>query len=269
MTQTSSSLAGRVALVSGGSKGIGLAIVQALLQDGASVVLTARGIDGLTHAVEEVALPGSKILAISADATRQDEVDHVVNRVVEAFGKLDILVNNVGGAGTFAGFGELTDDDWRMAYDLNVMSLVHFVRAAEPHLRLSNYGRVINISSIAGVQPGSFNPHYTVCKAATINLSKYLASYFVKDGVLVNVICPGPVHSDSWQENVDRLAGIRGISVEEAWQQVEREESAKVPLGRIGEGKDIASLVAFLASERASWITGSCFHVNGGKLQTI
>jgi len=267
--QIPSALNGRVALVSGGSKGIGRAIVQALLQDGARVVLTARGKDGLARTAAALTPYGPNVLAISADATRQEDIDRVVRQVIETFGRLDILVNNVGGAGKFAGFGELSDDDWRQAYDLNVLSLVHFVRAAEPYLRKSNCGRIINISSIAGIQPGSFNPHYTVCKAATINLSKYLAGYFVNDKVLVNVVCPGPVHSESWQENVTRLAGVRGISAEAAWQQIEAEESAKIPLGRIGEGEDVAGLVSFLASDRASWITGSSFHVNGGKLQAI
>jgi NAD(P)-dependent dehydrogenase (short-subunit alcohol dehydrogenase family) len=214
-------------------------------------------------------LSGLEILTVAADATDQEAVNSAVNRVIETYGGLDILVNNVGGAGKFGGFPDLSDADWRSAFDLNVLSVVHFVRAAEPYLRKAANGRIINISSIAGAQPGAFNPHYTVTKAATINLSKHLANYFVKAGVLVNVVCPGPVHSDSWDDNVRRLASERGIALEEAWQQVEREESSKIPLGRVGEGEDVAGLVAFLASDKASWITGSCFHVNGGKLSTI
>ncbi len=260
-------LEGRVALVTGGSKGIGRAIVQTLAEGGAQVAITARGAEALKKTAAE--LSGSKILTIPADATDQKEVGLVIARVIDVFGQLDILVNNVGGASKFAGFKDLTDADWRHAFDLNVLSLVHFSRAAEPHLRASKAGRIINISSIVGVQPGTFCPHYAVTKAATINLSKFLSNYFVDDGVLVNVVCPGPVHSEAWNENVSRLAGERGISMEEAWQQVEHEEQAKIPIGRVGEGEDIAGLVAFLASERANWITGSCFHANGGKLRTI
>jgi len=260
-------LSGRVALVTGGSKGIGRAIVQALAEDGARVAATARGAEALQAMKQE--LPELKILTVAADATDQEAVNSVVTRVIETYGRLDILVNNVGGAGKFGGFPDLVDADWRSAFDLNVLSVVHFVRAAEPYLRKSAHGRIVNISSIAGVQPGAFNPHYTVTKAATINLGKYLANYFVKAGVLVNVVCPGPVHSGSWDDNVRRLASVRGIPMEDAWQQVEREESAKIPLGRVGEGGDVAGLVAFLASDKASWITGSCFHVNGGKLSTI
>lgn len=260
-------LTGKVALVTGGSKGIGRAIAQALAEEGARVAVTARGAEALQKTAEE--LSHLNILTVAADATDQEAVSAAVKQVIDTYGALDILINNVGGAGVFGGFADLADLDWQNAFDLNVLSIVHFVRACEAPLRKSKHGRIINISSIAGVQPGMFNPHYTITKAATINLSKFLANYFVKDGVLVNTVCPGPVHSDSWEDNVRRLALERRIPMEEAWQQVEREESLKVPLGRIGEGEDIAGLVTFLASDKASWITGSCFHVNGGKLGSI
>jgi 3-oxoacyl-[acyl-carrier protein] reductase len=261
------SLRGRVALVTGGSKGIGRAIVQALAEEGARVAVTARGLAALQQTTQE--LNDHEILACTADATDQAAVDAAVQRVIEVYGKLDILVNNVGGAIKFGGFADLSDRDWQRAFDLNVLSIVHFVRASTPYLRQSSCGRIINISSISGIQPGTFNPHYTVTKAAAINLGKSLANYFVKDKVLVNTVCPGPVHSESWDDNVRRLALERRIPVEEAWHQVEREESLKIPLGRVGEGEDIAGLVAFLASDKAGWITGSCFHANGGKLSTM
>lgn len=260
-------LNGRVALVTGGSKGIGRAIARALAEEGARVAVTARGAQALQDTARE--LSEWNVLAVAADATDPTAVDAAVARVVDLHGGLDILVNNVGGAGRFGGFRDLGDADWRSAFDLNVLSMVRFVRAAEPHLRRSKCGRVINISSISGVQPGSFNPHYTATKAATINLSRHLADYFAKDRVLVNVVCPGPVHSESWDENVRRLAIERDIPFESAWQQVEREEAAKIPLGRVGDGEDIAGFVAFLASDKSGWATGSCFHVNGGKLRAI
>ena len=263
MSQT---LTGRVALVTGGSKGIGKAIVQSLAGEGAQVAATARGAQAL-EAVRESCGPG--ILTIQADATDQEAVNAAVARVIDTFGELDILVNNVGGATRFGSFSDLTGQDWQKTFDLNVLSMVHFVKASEQYLRRSDNGRIINISSISGVQPGSFNPHYTATKAATINLGKSLATYFVKDRVLVNTVCPGPVHSESWDDNVRRLALERGVPEEEAWRQVEREESLKIPLGRVGEGEDVSGLVAFLASDKAAWITGSCFHVNGGKLSTI
>ncbi len=263
----SPALIGRSALVTGGSKGIGRAIARALAEEGAWVAVTARGAEALEKTAKE--LTARSVLAIAADATDRDAIDSAVQRVVEVHGGLDILVNNVGGAGRFGGFRDMGDADWQAAFDLNVLSMVRFVRAAEPHLRRSRFGRIINISSISGVQPGAFNPHYTATKAATINLTKYLADYFAGDHVLVNVVCPGPVHSDSWDENVRRVATERNLSFEAAWRQVEREEAAKVPLGRVGDGEDVAGFVAFLASDKAGWTTGSCFHVNGGKLKAV
>jgi NAD(P)-dependent dehydrogenase (short-subunit alcohol dehydrogenase family) len=119
------------------------------------------------------------------------------------------------------------------------------------------------------VQPGSFNPHYAITKAATLNLSKFLANYFVNDKVLVNSVCPGSIHSESWNANVSRVAAQDKLSYEAAWFATETEEQKKIPLGRVGEGIDVASLVAFLASDKAGYITGSCFHVNGGKLRSL
>lgn len=262
-------LTGRVALITGGSKGIGRAIALSLCEEGASVAITARNLTDLEKSARMMVDSGFDVLAIPADATDQCAVDSAIQRIIDCYGRLDILVNNVGGVSKFGGFADLHDDDWRNAFEVNVMSMVHFVRASEAYLRDSPYGRIINISSISAVQPGTFNPHYTITKAATLNLSKFLANYFVKDGVLVNTICPGPVHSASWDSNVNRLSLERNLSYETVWEQVEKEESIKVPIGRIGEGEDISGLVAFLASDKASWITGSCFHINGGKLASV
>lgn len=262
-------LKGRVAIVSGGSKGIGAAIAKSLADEGVRVVICARGEKSLTAVREEIMRSGGRVVAISADCTDPDAVRSVVDRTVEEFHGIDILVNNIGGAEVFADFLELCDDDWLNAFNLNVMSVVYFVRYALPWLRQSTLSRIINISSISGVQPGFYNPHYTITKAATINLSKYLANKFASDGILVNTVCPGPVHSHSWDKNVRRIADVQNLRLDKAKTQVDTEEAQKIPLGRIGEGGDVADLVTFLASERAGWVTGSCFHVNGGKLRSI
>jgi 3-oxoacyl-[acyl-carrier protein] reductase len=256
-------LVGKVALVTGGSKGIGRSIAHTLAEEGAKVVVTARGEASLQKVMNELSDYG--ILALSADATKEESVERIVKITVDTFGHLDILVNNVGGAGKFGGFSDLSNEDWEESFNLNVLSIVNFVRACEKYLRSSSSGRIINISSISASQPGSYNPHYTITKAASVNLGKYLANYFLNDKVLVNTVCAGPVHSDSWEANVRRLSSIRNQSFEDTWKLVEAEESMKIPLGRVGEGEDIASFVALLASERANWVTGSCFHINGGK----
>ncbi len=262
-------LKGRVAIVTGGSKGIGKAIAKSLASEGATVVICARGMDALIAAKKEIETSGGSALAIPVDAANPQSVNDLITAVIEKAGGIDILVNNVGGAGRFGGFFELTPEDWKMTFDLNVMTMVYFVRHAYPWLLKSVAPRIINISSISGLQPGSYNPHYTLTKAAVINLSKCLSNLFVKDNIMVNVVCPGPVHSDSWDDNVRRIAAIKNISVADAGIMVDSEESAKIPVGRVGEGYDIAGLVSFLASDKASWITGSCFHINGGKLHTI
>ncbi len=261
-------LAGRTALVTGGSKGIGAAIAKAMAAAGANVAVTARGEASLTSLVDEISSAGGQALSIRSDATDEKSVAQAIDAAVSHFGGLDILVNNVGGPTEFSGFWSLTDEDWLACYDVNVVSAVRFTRHAVPHLKQSKAPRIINMSSISAIEPGTFNPHYSVTKAALINLSKHLSNLLVKDGILVNCVCPGPVHSDSWEQNVERLARERGVSLEESRATVEKEESAKVPLGRIGEGGDVAGMVVFLASDEASWITGSCFKVDGGKLRS-
>jgi 3-oxoacyl-[acyl-carrier protein] reductase len=262
-------LKNRVAFVTGGSKGIGRAICLRLAEAGAAVIVAARGRGESRQVEEEIAAAGGSALALHLDVTNGISVAHGVETVLGRFGRLDILVNNAGGALTYGTFDEIKDDAWLAAFNLNVLGIVHSVRSALPSLKSSPCARIITISSISGTQPGFFNPHYSAMKAATINLSKTLSKIHAADGILVNTICPGPIHSDAWQRNVENLASVQNISVEEAWKLMEKIETAKIPLGRVGEGRDVAGLVAFLASDEAAWITGSCFHVNGGKLSTI
>jgi NAD(P)-dependent dehydrogenase (short-subunit alcohol dehydrogenase family) len=263
------SLSKRVALVTGGSKGIGKEIARSMIAAGAAVTITARDPVVLDSAANELRQPGGAVLGISADVTDEQQVVTVMQATVERFGGLDILICCAGGAVRYGGWADLTDEDWRASFELNVLGTVHYVRAAEEYLVSSPAPRIVVVSSISGMQPGRFNPHYTTAKAATINLSKYLADHYASSGILVNAVCPGPVHSDSWDRAVARSAHVQGIPFHDAWEQFEQDEVAKVPLRRIGEGADIASLVVFLASEHASWITGSCFHINGGKLRSM
>lgn len=262
-------LKGRTAIVTGGSKGIGKAIAKSLANEGVNVVICAQGMEALTAVQEEIKRDGGNVLTVRADVTDPEAVQNVVTTAVEYFGGLDILVNNAGGVNRFGGFLELTGTDWLDAFQLNVMGVVYFVQHALPSLRQSPTARIINISSISGVQPGFYNPHYTIVKAAVINLSKYLANHLAGDRILVNTVCAGPVHSHSWDRSVQHIANIRGIAFDKVRAQVEEEEARKIPLGRVGEGDDVAGLVTFLASDQAAWVTGSCFHVNGGKLCNI
>lgn len=260
---------GRVAIVTGGTKGIGQAIVKTLAREGVRVVTCARGVKAIEILKNEVAQEGSNLLTLAADMNKPEDIRRVIDKTVEYFGGVDILVNNVGGIKKMGHFKDLNDQDWIETFELNVMSVVRFVREVLPTLKQSRFARIINISSISGVQPGFYNPHYTTTKSAVINLSKYLANQLAAEKILVNVVCPGPVHSGSWDRSVEELARQRHLRVEEMARVFEDEERRKIPLGRVGEGEDVSGLVAFLASDHASWITGSCFHVNGGKLRSM
>lgn len=258
-------LAGRVALVTGGSRGIGREIAAALGNAGAAVAITGRSRESLASAVAELRASRIDVRGLPADACDAPEAVCVVETVFREFGSMDILVCNAGGAGKYGDLSDLSDDDWRSCYDVNVLGIVHYVRAAEAYLRKSLCPRVVIISSISALQPGAMNPHYTAAKAAAVNLSKYLANRFARDGVLVNAVCPGPVHSSSWDDTVRDRAARGGVSVAQAWREMEDEAAQQIPLGRVGEGADVSGLVVFLASRQASWITGGCFRVDGGK----
>lgn len=259
----------RVAIVTGGSKGIGRAIAISMANAGIKVLICARGLSRLLDVQKEIQESGGEAVIVSADVTDYKNVKQVVDTAVQQFQKIDILVNNVGGAIRFGEFFELEDKDWHNSFNLNIMPIVYFVRETTSWLLKSTAPRIINISSISGIEPGLYNPHYTITRAAVINLSKYLSNIFASKGILVNVVCPGPIYTDSWERIIQDIANRKNITFDEAKKMFDKEEAAKIPLGRLGLGNDVAGLVTFLASEQANWITGSCFHVNGGKLRSM
>lgn len=259
------SIQGKIAVITGGSRGIGKSIAKSLALEGVVVCVVARNQEDIRSTCVEIEAGGGKALGISCDVTKFVEVENVVQKIINKFGAIDFLINNAGGVNKFGSFQECSEEDWISAFQLNVMSCVNLVRACEQALLRSTQARIITISSIVGLQPGMYNPHYSAVKAATINLSKHFANIYADRGVLCNSICVGPVHSDSWTKNVISLSKKKGVSFEEAFNELELNEKIKIPLGRVGEGRDISSMVAFLLSENASWITGTCVHVSGGK----
>jgi 3-oxoacyl-[acyl-carrier protein] reductase len=260
-----SALQGKVALVTGASMGIGNAIAEALAQEGAHVLCSARNADRLEDLVRKLAGRGLRATAVVMDVRSEVSVRRELDALASRFSALDVLVNNAGGAPRFGGFAELGDADWLDAYELNVMGPVRVIRSALPLLQKSPAPRIINLSSVSGLQPGSYNPHYAAAKSALINVGKHLADLLARHRILVTTVCPGPVHSDAWDRNVERVARARGIDIEAARAAVEREEAAKVPLGRVGDAQEVAALVAFLAGGGASYMTGTCIVVDGGK----
>jgi 3-oxoacyl-[acyl-carrier protein] reductase len=241
----------KACLVTGSTGGIGLETAKLLVAEGARVATSGRS-----------AAPGvGEALHVRADLSEPEAPDRVVEEAAGALGGLDLLVNNVGFA-IHARFEEVSDAEWDAMWNLNVMAYVRTIRAALPHLRASR-GAIVNVSSTAGKRPSSGMPHYSVTKAAVLSLSRLVADLYAGDGIRCNAVTPGPTATDAW-------LGEGGL----ADQQGEREEVlAKVgagrPLGRLAEPEEIAAVIAFLASERASYVTGAAWSADGGTVPII
>ena len=244
-------LNGKACLVTGSTRGIGLETARLLVAEGARVVTCGRR--GAPAIGEE--------LHVSADLAEPAAPAAVVAQAVEALGALDVLVNNVGGS-VHASFSDVTDDEWEELWQLNVMSYVRAIRAALPHLR-ERRGAIVNVSSTAGKRPSTGLPHYSVTKAAVLSLSRLVADVYAADGIRCNAVAPGPTATDTWLAE----GGL-------ADQQGDRDEVlAKVgagrPLGRLAEPEEIAAVICFLASDRASYVTGAAWSADGGTVPII
>ena len=245
-------LRGTVCLVTGSTGGIGLEVARLLVAEGARVTTCGRsGPPGIGESLHVV-----------ADLSESAAPETVVHAVVEAFGGLGVLVNNVGYA-VQARFEEVPDEDWDSMWQLNVMSYVRAIRAALPHLRTSR-GSVVNVSSTAGKRPSVGMPHYSVSKAAVLSLSRLVADAYAEDGVRCNAVTPGPTATEAWLGE-GGLADQQGGGRDEVLAKV----GAGRPLGRLAEPEEIAAVIAFLASERASYVTGAAWSVDGGTVPII
>src|SRR5213078_2832438 len=253
-------LVGRVALVTGASKGIGRAIALELAEAGADLVVNARGSAALDTVAAEVRGRGRAGEAVPADVATEAGAPLVVERAIARFGRVDVLVNNAG-KGSPKRLLDLTEEDWHASFELNFMSAVRLSLACVPLMRARGGGRIVNISSRVGRQPDPYFAPYAAAKAALINFTKSLANAFSKDGVLANCVVPGLVRTEAAAR---KSAEATGKTVEEVFAETLR--ARPIPAGRMGEPADVAGLVVFLASPRASWITGGTFSVDGGIL---
>lgn len=262
-------LKGRRALVSGATRGIGKAIAMNLAGHGVFLVICGRSFDKLEKTVEEIwAETGNRPSLIQANVCEDGAIESMF-QLSSLSGGLDILINNVGGPMKTGNLFELDNQDWLDVFNLNLMTAVRFSKTAIPLLRKSRHPRIINISSLVAHQPGKYNPHYGVAKAGLEYFTKYLATELAKDGILVNAIAPDTLKGGGWVDNVQKKADMMQISFGEAEVLMERECSAKVPLGHIGQLEDIAELVTFLVSDKAKHITGSVFDVDGGRRASV
>ncbi|HSK14985.1 MAG TPA: SDR family oxidoreductase [Gaiellaceae bacterium] len=256
-------LADRVCVVTGSTAGIGLETARLLAAEGAQVVVSGR------HAerVEAVRAEIGAALGVAGDLAEPGAPGELVRRAEGAFGRVDCLVNNVGLA-VQVGFDELTDDDWESMWQLNVMSYVRAIQAVLPGMLERRFGRIVNVSSTAGKRPSTGMPNYTVTKAAVLSLSRLVADLYTKDGILVNAVAPGPTASPAWLAPgglADQGAARAGKSRQEVLEGVGRGR----PIGRLAEPEEIAAVIAFLCSDRASYVTGAAWSADGGTVPII
>lgn len=262
-------LAGRSALVTGGSRGIGFDIASTLSNCGAKVAIVSRDPKSVASACAKIQEGGGFCRGYVADSSDAAQVADAIKAIKKDFGGLDILVNNIGGVRQFSNFEGLSDSDWGEVFEVNVMSMVRFTREVFPLLKKSKHARVINIASVAGKRPGNFNPHYGAMKAAMIHLSKYLSNQWGKNGICVNAICPHTVKGGVWSRDVANKARMMGVSKKIAEKAMFEEIAGRVPLHDIARPEDVADLVAYLASDKARFITGTCIAVDGGAVNSI
>ena len=259
----------KVALVTGSSKGIGLAVAARLAAEGCRVTLTARNPEELAAARRELEARGGTVHAVAGDACNPVDIERVVAETEARFGALHILVNNVGGVGRFATFDELEDRDWIGLFELNLLSAVRFTRAALPYLRRNRWGRIVNIASESGIQPDAEMPHYNATKGALLTLSKSLSKTLAKDGILVNAVSPAFIRTPLIQGMMEEAAREQGVSVAAAIGSFLAAHRPHLELHRPGEDDEVATVVAFLASEAASFVNGANWRVDGGSVASV
>lgn len=253
-------LTDRVALVTGGSRGLGKAMAMALAAEGARLAICARSEGPLALAAEEIFETGANVLPVVADVTSVEDRKRLITEVVDRFGSVDVLINNVGGNRRGA-ICETTDEDWQATIDLNLMSHMQLTRSVVPAMRVRGRGVILFTTSIYGREcggPGMSIYHTT--KAALIGLAKALALELAPDGIRVNSIAPGSIRfpGGSWDKKC--LADPEAMAAFLA---------SEIPMGRFGTAEEIGDVVAFLASDRASWITGACLNVDGGQSRSL
>jgi 3-oxoacyl-[acyl-carrier protein] reductase len=247
-----------VCIVTGSTSGIGLETVRLLAAEGAPVVTTGR----------RDRAPGiGETLHLAADLAQPGEAERIVREVEQRLGRIDVLVNNVGVAYQRS-FEEVTDEQWDEVWQVNVMSYVRAIRAVLPGMKERAGGVIVNVSSTAGKRPSASMPDYSVTKAAVLSLSRLVADVYAKDGIRCNAVTPGPTATEAWLGEgglADQQAARTGKSRDDVFASV----GAGRPLGRLAQPEEIASVIAFLCSSRASYVTGAAWSADGGTVPII
>lgn len=254
-------LSGKTAIVTAASKGLGRASAFSLAREGANVTICARGRAALEEATREIEKGGTgRVHSVIADLNNLSDINRVIEETVQCFGGIDILVTNAGGP-ALGPFGKITDEEWQDAFQVNVLGVVRLIRLVIPHMRRRGGGRIINITTVGVLKP---QPNLTLSDAsrhAVVGLALNLALELAPDNILVNTLCPGPIRSERMDQAIRATAAQEGKSLAEA----EEHWLNLVPLHRFGTPSDFGDLLAYLASARASFITGAIIPVDGGK----
>lgn len=263
-------LGGRGCAVSGASRGIGRATARMLCEEGAHVLLIARGEEALADAVAECGRAGEATggvaTSLAIDVTGADAAEQILAGSLTPC--IEVLVNNAGTA-SWRDLDDVPEEDWYAAFELNVMAPKRLMDALIPPMAERGWGRVVNVSSTAGKRPSAKMPEYSVAKAAQLSLSRLYADRYAAQGVLVNAVCPGPTKSELWMAEGGLLDQSRELGGHDSREQALDAAGGKRPIGRLAEVDEIAGAVTFLCSEAASYVSGAAWSVDGGTVQVI
>lgn len=253
----------KVAIVTGGSYGIGKAAAMSMAEEGARVVILARRPDVLEEAAQDIrTATESLVLPVTGDVSASDTAARVVKTTLDNFGRIDILVNNAG-VSMAKPLEEVSDEDWASDFELKVWGAVRLIRSVVPEMRKVGGGRIINVTNLGGRTPGAASMPTSISRAAGIAITKGLSKDLAKDNILVNTVCIGSIKSGQTERRYERLRGANpSLTIEDVYQQ--SVAARGIPLGRVGETREAGEVIAFLASERASYLTGIAVNIDGG-----
>jgi len=256
----------KVAVITGGSVGIGLAVAHGLAAEGVHLALCARGEERLTEVAKTLSRQhGTKAIGVKVDVSKPEDIDRFVLAIEKEFGGADILINNAG-TGSEETILEAPDDRWQYYWDLHVMAAVRLSRALAPSMRSRGGGVILNNASICATQPLYYEPIYNVTKAALVMFSKCLANELIPYNIRVNAINPGLVMTPDWKKTATLLTEGKDITWEEYLDQIAKDNA---PIGRFASPEEVANLFVFLCSPRASYCVGSTYYIDGGWLKVI
>jgi NAD(P)-dependent dehydrogenase (short-subunit alcohol dehydrogenase family) len=253
-------LTNKVVIVTGGAMGIGAAIVESFVKEGANVVIADIVLGAAQKIADKMGKTGVKTLAIKTDVTKKSDVDKLVSATIKEFDRIDILVNNAAVAPRCLDFVDIEEEEWDRVNDINAKGVYMVTRAVAPHMIAAKYGKIVNIASLAAKEGFVGWDHYAASKFAVLGLAQSIAKEFAPHNINVNSVCPGIVRTHLWEEIIANAAKDEGLTAEQVFER----ESKRVPLGRVQTPEDMANMVLFLSSDVSRNVTGEAVNVNGG-----